>query len=207
MPKLLKVYCVGSSWDACWIPDVEIVQTIAESDLVIFPGGADINPAIYGEPEHPRTYCYPETDKRHVEAMQEAVKLKKFMVGICRGAQLMCAMQPKGKLIQHQSNPGSHKIKTYDGKVLKINSLHHQAQYPFDMPKKSYKILAWTEKLLSFHQDGNQREMNPPVEVEVVYYPRVKGLAIQGHPEMLPYHAEANNWHRMLLDKMLHDKL
>lgn len=95
----------------------------------------------------------------------------------------MTALQPKGKLIQDQPNPEyTHKIKTFDGKELVITSTHHQAMYPFDMDKKDYKIIAWTEGMLKHHEGGNKEELNPEKECEIVYYPSTNCLGIQGHP-------------------------
>lgn len=53
---------------------------------------------------------------------------------------------------------------------------------------EDYELLAWTDGMLSYHLDGNGKEMNPNrkfKEAEIVYYPKTKALAIQGHPEIM----------------------
>jgi len=75
---------------------------------------------------------------------------------------------------------------------LIITSTHHQAQYPWGLPKDKYKILAFTKNLSPFHEDGLEQElpMAQEKEVEIAYYSHTRALAIQGHPEfMYPFQA------------------
>ena len=114
----------------------------------------------------------------------------------------------EGLLVQHQNNPSFyHKIKTYDGKELEMTSTHHQAAFPFNLPKENYKILGWTENMLDFHQDGNQQEMHPEKECEVVYYPKTNCLGIQPHPEMMKIESEGVRWCQNLLLKFANNEL
>lgn len=108
-------------------------------------------------------------------------------------------------LVQNQYNGGSHDMKTIDGKTLRVSSTHHQAQYPFNMEEGSYKILGWTENLSPYHEGGEQEELNPPKECEVVEYTKTKDLGIQLHPEYLPYGHETNVWLRSVLNKFMNE--
>ena len=114
-------------------------------------------------------------------------KLRKPMIGICRGAQFLCVMNG-GILIQHQRNPKFlHTLETANGiQNLFMSSLHHQAQYPFGLPKNRYKILAWTNGVSPVHYGQTWEEvLDTPKECEIVYYPKNRCLGIQGHPELL----------------------
>lgn len=180
-----KIYIVGGgSRYANWMEGT-VVDKMADADLVVFTGGEDVDPDFYGHPKHPYTGCNTIRDRFERVEFNEASKLKKPMIGICRGAQFLCVMNG-GLLIQHQQNTQYlHDINVGDEKTVEITSMHHQSAFPFNLPKESYKILGWTENLSKFHEDGNRDEMNPPVECEIVYYPKERCLGIQGHPEML----------------------
>lgn len=199
-----KIYVVGGqnkSTDgyARWM-EGEAVKTIAEADLVVFTGGEDVHPDFYGQPQHPLTSANYARDRYEMAEFTEAQKLGKHIIGICRGSQFLCVANG-GWLVQHQQNPlFVHKIKTFDGKEIDITSTHHQAAYPFNLPKESYQILGWTENISKYHEDGNGDELDPPVECEIVYYPKGQCLGIQGHPEMLNLAHPTITYLRGLLD-------
>lgn len=114
-----------------------------------------------------------------------------------------------GRLVQHQQNPYSeHPIEVLDGKKLMITSSHHQAQFPFDLPKNDYKIIGWTNGISKFHENGEQEEMNPERECEIVFYKNTKVLGIQGHPEWMfdPKHPTII-YLRGLLNDLLENKI
>lgn len=196
-----------------WIPNSKEVKSIEEADLVLFEGGADVSPHLYGESEHPKTMTQVIRDNYEVKLYKKAIELGKPVLGICRGSQLTCVMAG-GKLVQHQNNPAFiHKMKTIDGEIL-VSSTHHQAQYPFNLPLEDFKILGCTENMLDFHEDGNEKELNPIVECEVVYYPKINALGIQPHPEMLWANGkpkegfeESIKWFQDTLDKFLKKEL
>jgi len=161
-------------------------------DAVVFWGGQDISPSLYGHNAHP----YSQAPLRGLSARDQfewgAMKYCKVhdipMIGVCRGAQMLCAFAG-GYLIQdmtgHVSNGGIHAMTTSDGEELRTTSCHHQMMYPFVVP---HEMLAWSTHSLSKHYEGEEGEdlsdrMVGRVEPEVVYYPTIRGLAIQGHPE------------------------
>ena len=164
-----------------------------EADLVLFTGGEDVDPITYNQESHPRTYSNIKRDKFESVFYKEALKQNKHIVGICRGAQFLCAMNG-GILIQDQQNHNhTHSIYTYDNKTIMVNSLHHQAQYPWLLPKDKYEILGWSIGESKYHlgwENNHDKEMVNKIvednkEVENVYYPETKCLTIQSHPEML----------------------
>lgn len=183
-----RIFVVGSATGyASWLVG-HLVPTMEEADLVMFTGGEDINPELYGDVAHISTY-FSNRDFKEVAAFKKAVALKKPIIGICRGAQLGCALSG-GKLIQDQYNPGTHKMYTHDKREFKINSLHHQAMFPFNMPETKYKLIGWAVGHSGYHHNGKGEEMNPPKECEVVYFKETNCLGIQCHPEMLYYYQD-----------------
>ena len=74
---------------------------IAGLDGLILSGGADINPASYGEAAHERTGA-PRDDRDEFEAavLQAAIDAELPFLGICRGAQMLNVTRG-GTLVQH----------------------------------------------------------------------------------------------------------
>jgi len=158
-------------------------------DAVVFWGGADIHPMFYNSPKHPQSQAGNGPSARDVFEWKSMMYCKMHnipMIGVCRGAQMMCAFAG-GELIQdvtgHSGGRG-HDMTTSDGEVILTTSCHHQMMYPFDV---DHEMLAWTTNGLSTHYQFSERKdsdrMDGKVEPEVVYFPRIRGLAIQGHPE------------------------
>jgi putative glutamine amidotransferase len=207
-----KIYVVGPQKGyANWM-NGELVDTIEKADLVVFTGGEDVSPELYNEPSHPTTGNSPRRDKEEVIEYTKAKALNKSMIGICRGSQFLCVMAG-GKLVQHQMNPlNVHSIETLDGKTIDITSSHHQAQYPFLLkPDEEYKLLAWTKGMSKYHFDGVGKELSliDGKEAEIVYYPKIKALGIQGHPEWMgrEEYKETFNYLDNLLNKHLAEEL
>ncbi len=188
--KPRKIYIVGGGIGyANWMQG-NVVDHMKDADLVVFTGGEDVSPDLYSEGAHPATSNNPERDEYEIEVWREALKMKKPMVGICRGAQFLCVMAG-GKLIQHQSSDAFlHRINTFDEKSIEVTSTHHQAQYPWGLADDDYRVLGWTVGMHAFHQGEKCKEMvigKVPnnIEVEDCHYPHIRALCIQSHPEML----------------------
>ncbi len=211
-----KVYVVGGSYDyANWM-GMEVVRTSAEADVVLFTGGEDVHPDLYGEPMGNHTFSNFKRDVYESVEFQKAQDFGKHIIGICRGSQFVC-VKSGGRLVQHQDNPHYiHPIKVGNGKKeILITSTHHQAQYPYDMPHGECKVIGWTEGISPFHLNG----FNEPIckeselfrEVEIAFYPKTKALGIQGHPEMMwsrrDSYKETFDYLHELLDKHLNNQL
>ena len=169
-----------------WIDGAVPTKKMEDADLVMFTGGEDVTPSLYKEAQHPLTGNNMFRDLSEEAEFKKAQRLGKKMLGICRGSQFLCVMAG-GKLVQHQYNPDYlHTILVDDPRrKLIISSTHHQAQFPFNLEKDEYKIIGWTKGISPIHQGANFEEMNPEVECEIVSYPKIKALGIQGHPEKL----------------------
>lgn len=212
MVKEVKIYHATPWYEySNWINNRVIVDNVEDADIVLFCGGTDVYAGRYGEKSHPYAE-HPDHARDEKESLlfKKAVALNKKILGICRGSQLICVMN-HGKLVQHQDNPQYiHDIITHDGLSIPITSTHHQAQFPFNLVEgQDYKILAWTNGLSKFHQGQDKEELNPPVEVEIAYYPNTKALAIQGHPESLNKEAYSKTfqWLDKQIELLLTDKL
>lgn len=178
----MKIYVVGSGYNyANWIEGAKLVYQPKFAEMLLFTGGADVSPALYGQPMGKYTSINKERDIRELEIYNEYKHLPKL--GICRGAQLLTVLSG-GKLIQHVENHSfPHDLITSDA-VLNINSYHHQMMYPFDV---EHKLLGWTKNISDVFLDGDDKNVRMTVEPEVVWYPQTRSFCIQGHPEMMKY--------------------
>jgi putative glutamine amidotransferase len=189
-----KVYVVGGdTYYANWIKDHELVDNLDDANIILFTGGEDVDPSIYGKEKHPRTYSNIERDLAEKEIF-EKIKPNQLALGICRGSQLLTALNG-GILVQDCTNHatlGTHLI-TNGEYMFDITSTHHQMMYPFNLNYNDYDILYWTSMRLSDYYDGDGIG-RVPKEPEVVYYHingKPKSLAIQGHPEIMREDAPA----------------
>lgn len=199
----MKVLVIGSLNYGTWIDNYEKCDKMEDTDIVVFTGGEDIYPAYYDEKPHPYTSFNEKRDEIDVHLFEKAIKLNKLIVGICRGSQLATVMAG-GKLIQHVNNHAigeTHQIKTHDDVVMDATSTHHQMMYPFNIEKDNYDLLAWSNKHLSdvYFKNGALVYERPEVEPEVVYYNKIKALAIQPHPEYMDRNSEIVIWLNKLI--------
>jgi putative glutamine amidotransferase len=86
-------------------PDGELLEHPEEAlDLInglVLAGGADIDPASYGERAHPETLdTVPERDRFEIALMRAAIERDLPVLGICRGMQLINVAYG-GTLLQH----------------------------------------------------------------------------------------------------------
>jgi putative glutamine amidotransferase len=170
--------------------DVELVERTSQIkktdvDLILFTGGEDVNPEMYGEKVGKKTYI---DKKRDAKEIDDYYKFKGIpMLGICRGAQLLTVMAG-ARLIQDVSGHQTcHSIVVNNFGTYNMTSSHHQMMYPFDLREENYNLIAYSEYFKSgSYLNGDNEEISVTkdfLEPEIVYYKINKSLCIQGHPE------------------------
>ena len=165
---------------------VKSVRGLYPDAALILWGGEDISPSLYNQPSvhaHASDYCSMR-DIVERNLFEEAVALGMPIIGICRGAQLACALSG-GSVFQH-INGGHHRkhlIETYDGQQLETSSCHHQALDLRNLNADDYELLAWDhDRITTAHTDTYAVDVVIP---EVVWFKKTKTFAIQGHPEWM----------------------
>lgn len=202
MKKVLLINDFGSYYSPFehigeYINDPKILDRSPENVvLVVFTGGHDVTPSIYGETAHRLTNNSPKRDVQEIEIFKKARNHNIPMFGICRGSQFLCVMAG-GKLHQHVNNHGGtqHSIKTVDGRLIDVNSTHHQMQ----IPPKDAQLLAWASPSLHFDEDYR--------EAECVDYPSINAVGVQYHPEWLDKDSEAFLYCKELVDNLLQKQI
>lgn len=190
-----------------------------KADLIIFSGGSDISPDLYGHRAHSSTGPSPTRDQDCELLFATARSLGTPMFGICRGMQFLHAMAG-GTLIQDVRNHhSSHDIRLTGacniypaGTTMRASSIHHQmCQEELDIcsplayaakPGHSGHYTRWDgthNQFVELTSDGHN-------DLEAAAYPHINAVAVQGHPELLgdePY----LKWCLNLVHKMLYEGL
>lgn len=151
-----------------------------EVGLLVFTGGHDVWPELYGENILQGTFFSTHRDLYEGRMFEIAQANKIPCVGICRGAQFLC-VKAGGKLVQDiTGHLVSHLLLTNDNRTILSNSSHHQMQ----LPPEDAVPLAWSNNRMSrYYMNGDGDNIHVDKEYEVVYYPNINSLGIQGHPE------------------------
>jgi putative glutamine amidotransferase len=190
-----------------WIamePGIEIVklsfhdrnQNDAETcDGIIFSGGEDVHPGLYGKAEFVEEYglkeIIPDRDRFEYEVIEKALEHRKPVLGICRGLQLINVFlggtlfpdiptlhksTAHGKISGQDQN---HQIRISKDSMLcmisgeqlgQVNSAHHQS---VDRPAIDLKISAVSEPAIV-----EAMEWNDPSDKSWL-------LLVQWHPERM----------------------
>lgn len=173
-----------------------------DKDVLILWGGEDISPAIYGqEVKNARAGAKPSSrDIIESALFRRAVDDGIPIIGVCRGAQLACALSG-GTVYQHieHGHHQDHAVETMDGHTYFTSSCHHQA---LNLEGTKHELLAWDKgrKIKAFTDTDVPTEVVIP---EVVFFPDTKCLAIQGHPEWMSPSSPFVQW----LGKQIQTKL
>lgn len=174
-------------------------NTIEEADIVVFAGGADIDPQLYGQKALPCTYFNADRDTHEIWAYHKALNAGIPMFGICRGAQFLHAMNG-GKLwqdVQHHAGNDHSIIDIVNDTKVVATSIHHQM-----LRDKSDLIIVATaatqvsKKFVAADVSINIERGGYELEIEAGYYDKTKCFFVQGHPEVgsPEYRSWSMNW-------------
>lgn len=160
-------------------------------DLIVVPGGADVDPARYGAVPHLYT-SKPDPIREYFDTviLPEYIKLGISVYGICRGCQSIAVLFG-AQLIQHMyhetnetdRSDTTHGLYLLDTtfkqefnkvhtKALKVNSMHHQCVSSIDFPDELEILGVYTGK-------------SKYSSIEVIRHKTLPVYAVQYHPEEL----------------------
>lgn len=160
----------------------EVLNYYGKVDLVVFLGGTDVDPKVYGEERHPMTQA-PDAyrDMREVAAYEIWKARGTPVVGICRGGQLLNVLNG-GQMIQHITGYGisggvSGIVEMWDTEAIGYRRVlvdHHQGIVARDDSTPVMGQFLYEASAVS--------EVQQSVDY-VVYYEDTKSLCFQPHPE------------------------
>lgn len=176
-------------------------KSIEDADLVVFTGGSDVNPELYGEHQHETTSYSNTRDNEDMETYLKCFELGIPMLGICRGAQFLHVMNG-GKLYQHVDNHnGTHSMWDVHNKtrIERVSSVHHQSVMP--TAANGFQLLATANESRNRWRNPYVNDIGTKIDVEAFFYRDTLCLGIQGHPEYSGY-SRFTQWTLELLNEM-----
>ena len=85
-----------------------VEETLDALDGLIFSGGSDLDPDLYGQEPHPETYgVVPERDRAELTLLTAALMRDMPVLAICRGSQVL-NVATGGDLVQHLPDDVGH---------------------------------------------------------------------------------------------------
>ena len=192
-----------------WIkndPEMVLVDRPADCEALLFTGGADICPSIYGQPVHPKTK--PHLSRDSYEVSMFLMGRDKLKIGICRGAQLLNALSG-GSTFQHVQghlDPHGIKLLVEGGAIIRdVPSTHHQMMIPSPIrADRTILGVAVNDKGVRLTTNVSHKELPPLMmrerwnfftkyiaedynpredDAEIIFYHNTDSLCIQSHPE------------------------
>jgi GMP synthase-like glutamine amidotransferase len=166
-------------------------DTIEEADLVVFGGGSDVEPLLYGESNehaHPTVYFSKERDAADIQVYLQARKQGTPMMGVCRGAQFLHVMNG-GKLFQDiDGHQGPHKAFALKDKLMieKVSSVHHQACIMNKEGGMEVLLTTGTQSSVRW-LNADEKYKKPTMDIEGFFYRDTGCFGVQGHPEYADY--------------------
>jgi len=173
-----------------------------DADLVVFVGGADVNPAMYGAEKHYSTHFSTDRDKADMKLYSQCYEEGIPMLGVCRGAQLLYVMKG-GKLYQDVDGHNScHSMwDAVNRRVIhRVSSVHHQMVVPDR--KLGYEILGDSSAASKRSLDNSRHDDGHKQDIEAFFFRDVCALGIQGHPEYKGFY-EFSGWSYEMIQKYI----
>jgi gamma-glutamyl-gamma-aminobutyrate hydrolase PuuD len=177
----------------------EFLDKPEEFKLVLFTGGEDVTPMLYGDTS-PRGVCHysTERDRFEIDIYEMALHHGIKMAGICRGVQFLNVMAG-GRMMHNVTNHAgmNHLMKISNGSEFLVNSYHHQ----MILPPVGAKIIGWSAINLSRSYIGNA-DLNVDYhgkENEAVIFPKIKAFGVQYHPEVMAENTAGFDYYREMI--------
>lgn len=205
---LMNSYKIANAWYPDELPFKNLINSnttvkpgeLKKDNILILWGGEDIGTEIYNQKPNKYVQAYRKSnrDKEEITLINEAIALNIPILGICRGAQLLCCLTG-GSLIQHIENhvTDTHNVVIKDKGIYQTNSCHHQMM----IPTKDQKILAFAHETVGITE--NNKFFFTNTVPEIIYFPKIRALGIQGHPEWASMPKPFNDYCEQLISKLI----
>lgn len=206
-PLKKKFYIVGSNPQVHRLfcqSGLSPVYEQEEADVIVFIGGHDISPTMYGQSanKNARISISISDDVRDKEVYR-ASKKDQIKVGICRGAQFLHAMNG-GVLYQdvYGHNRGHAVKNTLTDKEFFISSSHHQMM----VPNVNGEIILYSTKvatkIVGEYFELLERDY-PEFEPEAIWYEKTNSFCYQGHPECALNNSDEHRFFCDFIEKLV----
>jgi len=162
--------------------------SLEASDMVLYTGGADVNPVLYGERKLDISRVDTDRDRKDMECWTIARRMNKFQVGICRGSQFLNVMNG-GMLYQDVDGHAGRNHKVIDeltGNLCDVSSTQHQQIRLTNKAKRLAYCELSTKKLTCAGAWIKTDHNKPDFDIEAYWYADSRSLGVQWHPEYGP---------------------
>ena len=169
---------------------------------LILWGGTDISSHLYNEPKSKFSQTADvQRDKKEWASISDSIDNKQPIVGICRGAQLLCAYNG-GKLYQHTVPQESHNhaIQTKEHFFYSVAAGHHQIMN-LSLCEEDYEILGVNPTSVAIFAEDSSYIIEHDT-IEIVWFPKTRCLAVQPHPEWEPNDTPFLKWLNETMKKL-----
>jgi putative glutamine amidotransferase len=182
----------GLPWPLPYMTDLSLIPEIVDRlDGIVFSGGDDLDPSLYGQTRHPRAEPIdPNRQRFELALIAEVEKRRMPALGICLGCQLMNVHRggsliqflpddPRDGALEHRKmddtsrrhpvrlEPGTRLAEAIGRAEISVNTRHKQA---IDRPGRGLRVIAKAP-------DGVVEAIEDP---EHPFF-----MAVQWHPENL----------------------
>lgn len=163
----------------------DFLRNPEQYSLVLFTGGEDVSPDLYGETS-PMRICGSNKHRDVFEGKVLSVAQVHGIpcAGICRGIQFLNVMSG-GRMMHHLDGHGGtkHDVVNTVGAPVLANSYHHQ----MILPAADAIVVGVAEHKMSAEYIGNMDEAVEYTgpEIEAAIFPATKCFGVQWHPEMM----------------------
>jgi len=170
----------------------ELIFSNIFKDFAILPGGSDICPSLYNKKNYKShiSNFTRQTDEAHISLYNKAVKRGQPIFGICRGLQLLSALNGL-TLIQDLRHPSYHELTIRDLDTnefrdkIQVNSIHHQLVYTNNqLEGENFKVYGYC-KLSPYYDYQENETIKVDFEPEIIVFPKIRAIGVQFHPEMM----------------------
>jgi gamma-glutamyl-gamma-aminobutyrate hydrolase PuuD len=215
--KRPRVYVVGGGFEYIRLMfqlGCDGAKGLDDADVVLFTGGEDVAPDLYGEIPLAKTHFNRERDNKEQIIFQAALDRGLPMVGICRGGQFLNVMNG-GKMWQHVSrhavgnHPARIEVPPFNkgGKrrTIMVTSTHHQMMIPTDSAIVLMTANEALEKDAPAYSKIGKHDDDP--DTEVVFYDDTNSLCFQPHPEFAGCPPECVDFFEECLDNFIYPRI
>jgi gamma-glutamyl-gamma-aminobutyrate hydrolase PuuD len=209
-----KCYVVGGGFEyirLMYSLGCDGAKGLDDADFVLFTGGEDVNPELYGEPCMAKTNFNRFRDEKEHLIYLGALERELPMVGICRGGQFL-NVENGGKMWQHvtghcRSHLARIEVPPFgengQRRTIQVTSTHHQMMIPTDDAIILCTASEADEKICpTLSKIGKEED-----DVEVVVYPDTNCLCFQPHPEFGNATADCVDFFEECLDDWIYPNI
>lgn len=184
-----------------------------DAQVVLFTGGADVNPELYGEPCMAKTNFSRLRDVKEQAIYAQALARELPMVGICRGGQFLNVMNG-GKMWQHVTCHTNNHLARIEipplaagnkRRTIEVTSTHHQMMIPTDDAIVLLTACEALEKDSPAYAKVGKSWDEP--DTEAVFYEETNCLCFQPHPEFAAAPADCVDFFEECLDNFIYPKI